>query len=244
VRLTGCPVGAISQIVVLGRKFFFFSGATIWAALLCQAQQPQAATLPPQVEIEHNLVNVGMIYPPPVQEIRYATLCNFTGEVLYPFPAAFVHKDVAAALQKVQEELKAEGLCLKIFDGYRPLSVQKKMWARVPDERFVSEPGKSRGKHTRGTAVDVTLVDRMGNELKMPSVYDDFSNKAHRYSTEWSVEERRNSLKLESVMKKHNFIPFRFEWWHFDYAGWENYPPLDVSFEALGQGVRTTVPVW
>jgi D-ala-D-ala dipeptidase len=145
VRLTGCPVGAISQIVVLGRKFFFFSGATIWAALLCQAQQPQAATLPPQVEIEHNLVNVGMIYPPPVQEIRYSTLCNFTGEVLYPFPAAFVHKDVAAALQKVQEELKAEGLCLKIFDGYRPLSVQKKMWARVPDERFVSEPGKSRG---------------------------------------------------------------------------------------------------
>ena len=44
-------------------------------------------------------------------------------------------------------------------------------------------------------------------------------------------------------MKKHNFIPFPFEWWHFDYAGWENYPPLDISFESLGRGVRTTVPV-
>jgi zinc D-Ala-D-Ala dipeptidase len=213
------------------------------AAILCHAQQLQPTALPAQAEIEHNLVNVGMIYPPLVQEIRYATLCNFTGEVLYTFPTAFVHRDVAAALQKVQEELKIDGLCLKIFDGYRPLSVQKKMWALVPDERYVSEPGRSKGKHTRGTAVDVTLVDRTGNELKMPTAYDDLSDKAHRYSTKWTVEERRNSLKLESMMKKHNFIPFAYEWWHFDYAGWENYPPLDISFEALGQGVRTAVPV-
>jgi zinc D-Ala-D-Ala dipeptidase len=241
--LNRLPVRAISPPPAWRLKSLCFSVWSMWAILLCHAQQPQVAALPPQAEIEHNLVNVGMIYPPLLQEIRYATLCNFTGEVLYPFPTTFVHRDVAAALQKVQEELKSEGLCLKIFDGYRPFSVQKKMWALVPDERYVSEPNKSKGKHTRGTAVDVTLVDRMGNELKMPTVYDDFSDKAHRYSTKWTVEERRNSLKLESIMKKHNFIPFPFEWWHFDYSGWENYPPLDIGFEALGKGVQTAVPL-
>ena len=62
------------------------------------------------------------------------------------------------------------------------------------------------------------------------------------FPRKWTDEERRNSLKLEAVMKKHKFIPFPFEWWHFDYTGWENYPPLDISFESLGRGVRTAVP--
>ena len=169
--------------------------------------------------LEHNLVNVTTIYPPLLHEIRYATACNFTGQVLYPFPAAFVHRDVAAALQRVQQDLRKEGLCLKIFDGYRPGSIQFKMWELVRDERYVSDPTESKGKHTRGTAVDVTLVDGMGNELVMPTSYDDFSDKAHRFSAKWTKEERTNSLKLEAVMKKHGFIPFAFEWWHYDYVG-------------------------
>ncbi len=132
------------------------------------------------------------------------------------FPPPLCTGTWPAALQKVQDELKTQGLCLKILDGYRPVSVQTKMWEIVRDERYVSDPNKSKGKHTRGTAVDVTLVDRMGNELQMPTGYDDFSGKAHRFSTKWTDEERRNSLKLEAVMKKHKFIPFPFEWWHFD----------------------------
>jgi zinc D-Ala-D-Ala dipeptidase len=216
-----------------------------WIAYPSQAQETQVfdGSTPLPELIEHNLVNVGTIYPPLLQEIRYATTCNFTGNVLYPFPTAFVHRHVAAALQKVQEDLSKEGLALKIFDGYRPMSVQVKMWELVPDERYVSDPTKSRGKHTRGTAVDVTLVDRMGNELKMPTTFDDFSSKAHRFSAEWTNEERANSLKLEAVMKKHGFIPFPFEWWHYDYAGWEDYPPLDISFESLTRGVKTAVRI-
>jgi D-alanyl-D-alanine dipeptidase len=210
-----------------------------WIVFLCNAQQPEELAVPVPAETEHNLVNTRVIFPPLLQEIRYATMCNFTGQILYPFPATFVHKDVAAALQKVQEELRREGLCLKIFDGYRPISVQRKMWMSVADERYISDPKKSKGKHTRGTAVDVTLVDQMGNELKMPSAFDDFSGKAHRLSSSWTAEERKNSLKLEAVMKKHNFIPFPFEWWHFDYSGWERYPALDISFESLSHPAQT-----
>ncbi|HEY5811767.1 MAG TPA: M15 family metallopeptidase [Terrimicrobiaceae bacterium] len=209
---------------------------------LARGQPSQVSPLPsssPPAIVEHNLVNVGMIYPPLLQEIRYATTCNFTGQVLYPFPTAYVHRDVAAAVQRVQEELRKEGLCLKIFDGYRPISVQSKMWSHLPDERYVSDPGGSGGKHTRGTAVDVTLVDRLGNELTMPTAYDDFSDKAHRFSRQWTKEERANSLKLEAIMKKHGFIPFPFEWWHYDFVGWENYPPLDITFESLGRRIKT-----
>jgi len=194
-------------------------------------------------EIAHGLVRAQTIYPPPLEEVRYASTHNFTGHVLYPFPAVFLHKDAAAALQKVQEELAPQGLGLKIYDGYRPLSVQARMWEIVPDERYVSDPLKSRGKHTRGTAVDVTLVDPMGNELRMPTTYDEFTDKAHRTSDKWTGEERSNCLKLETAMKKHGFIPFEYEWWHFDLAGWEKYPPLDISFEELARGVPATKPV-
>jgi len=210
-----------------------------WLAF-AQEATPSPAAQP--MAVEHNLVNVGMIYPALLQEIRYATTYNFTGRTLYPFPTAFVHRDVATALQKVQEELGWEGLGLKIYDGYRPISVQAKMWSLVPDERYVSDPGKSKGKHTRGTAVDVTLVDRIGNDLKMPTAYDDFTEKAHRFSKKWSALERKNSLKLEAVMKKHGFTPFPYEWWHYDYKDWEKYPPLDITFEELGKGVKTAVP--
>jgi D-alanyl-D-alanine dipeptidase len=214
-------------------------------ASFSRAQTPQDLNVTPEAPprsstpLEHNLVNVATIYPPLLHEIRYATACNFTGQVLYPFPAAFVHRDVAAALQRVQQDLRKEGLCLKIFDGYRPGSIQFKMWELIRDERYVSDPTDSKGKHTRGTAVDVTLVDRMGNELAMPTRYDDFSDKAHRFSAKWTKEEQTNSLKLEAVMKKHGFIPFAFEWWHYDYVGWENYPPLDVSFESLARGGKS-----
>lgn len=211
----------------------------LWGRVLTAQEAPPA--VPPAL-IEHNLVNVGMIYPPLLQEIRYATTYNFTNRVLYPFPTAFVHQDVAAALQKVQEELSWDGLGLKIYDGYRPLSVQARMWELVKDPRYVSDPSRSRGKHTRGTAVDVTLVDARGNELRMPTGYDDFTEKAHRFSTKWSKEERTNSLKLEAVMKKHGFQPFPYEWWHFDFRDWEKYPPLDISFEDLGRGVKTAAP--
>lgn len=211
--------------------------------LLCLLLGSMGIFAADQPEISHGLVRAESIYPPPLEEVRYATTYNFTGHVLYPFPAVFLHRDAAAALQKVQEELAAEGLGLKIFDGYRPISVQAKMWQILPDERYVSDPVKSKGKHTRGTAVDVTLIDHLGNELRMPTPYDDFTEKAHRTSDKWSGEERANSLKLEAVMKKHGFTPFPFEWWHYDLADWQSYPPLDISFEDLARGVTTAKPV-
>lgn len=229
-------------------KIWWAISAVFFATQLWAQEPPPANPSPtpsttPAGTVEHHLVSVARIYPPLLQEIRYATTYNFTGKVLYPYPAVFIHKDVAAALEKIQAELLLEGYGLKIYDGYRPLAVQGKMWELVPDERYVSDPGKSKGKHTRGTAVDVTLVDHMGNELKMPTGYDDFTEKAHRFSKNWNTLEKKNSDKLEAIMKKYGFEAFPYEWWHFDFQGWEKYPPLNISYEDLNRGVTTTVPV-
>lgn len=193
--------------------------------------------------ITHDLADVATIQPPPLEEIRYATRYNFTGEKLYPFPAAFVHRDTAAALAKVQADLAKDGLGLKIWDGYRPLSVQRKMWDLVRDERYVSNPAVNRGRHTRGTAVDVTLVDKLGNELAMPTPFDDFTEAAHRDSKTMTPTQRANLEKLATVMARHGFEPYPFEWWHYDLRGWKNYPVLDVPFEALARGEKSPSPV-
>jgi zinc D-Ala-D-Ala dipeptidase len=202
-----------------------------------------AATSLRAAPIAHHLVSVATIQPPLLEEIRYATRHNFTGETLYPISAAFVQRATAAALARVQDDLAKEGLGLKIYDGYRPLSVQQKMWDLIRDERYVSNPAKNHGRHTRGTAVDVTLVDKLGNELAMPTPFDDFTEAAHRDSKTMSHRQRANMEKLQDVMTRHGFDPFPFEWWHFDLRDWKKYPVLNVSFEDLARGETTTEAV-
>lgn len=181
------------------------------------------------------LVPLETVQPPCLAEVRYATRHNFTGRVLYPLPRVFLHRDAARALTRVQRDLQKRGLGLKVWDAYRPLSVQWKMWNLIRDERYVSNPAKNKGRHTRGTAVDVTLVDKLGRELPMPSDFDDFSERAHRDYQGGTAEQRRNRQLLEKVMRRHGFIGYPTEWWHFDLANWEDYPALDLSIADLAR---------
>lgn len=123
-----------------------------------------------------------------------------------------------------------------IMNGYRPLSVQQIMWDEIQDERYVSNPAKNKGCHTRGTAVDLTLVDSHGNELEMPTEFDDFTEKAHSNYPVISETIFKNRALLAEIMRKHHFQPTTTEWWHFDFEGWHNdikFPPLDVDFEQI-----------
>ena len=185
-----------------------------------------------------DLVPLESVQPPCLPEVRYATRHNFTGTVLYPIPRVFLHRDTARALARVQRDLQKRGLGLKVWDAYRPLSVQWKMWKLIRDERYVSNPAKSQGRHTRGTAVDVTLIDKLGRELPMPSDFDDFSERAHRDYQGGTADQRRNRQILEDVMTKHGFIGYPTEWWHFDLKGWVKYPVLDISPGQLAHAFR------
>lgn len=179
-----------------------------------------------------DLVELVEVIPNVLLDIRYATDNNFTGEVVYPVARCFLVRDAAMALRDVQSDLKPLGYRLKVFDGYRPLSVQWKFWEILPDPDFVADP-RSGSRHNRGYAVDLTLVDLDGNEVAMPTDYDDFTERAHRDYLALPAEAIGHREVLEEVMVRHGFIAFPTEWWHFDYQGYEDKPNLDIPLEAL-----------
>jgi D-alanyl-D-alanine dipeptidase len=177
-------------------------------------------------ESKQRLVDVEMFIPEIRVELKYATKDNFTNEIVYDFDRCYLLEEAAIRLREVQRELESQGLGLKIWDGLRPTSAQWKFWELMPDERYVSDPRKG-GKHTRGTSVDVTIVNKDGEELPMPSSFDDFSEKAHRDYLGASPDEIRNRELLQSVMERNGFKGLPTQHWHFDLIGWENYPPID-----------------
>lgn len=165
-------------------------------------------------------------------DIRYATPDNFVKETLYPEARCLLRRETAEKLKRVQDALEKRALGLKLFDGYRPLAVQKKMWDKFPVEGYVANPAKG-SNHNRGAAVDLTLTDAAGKELPMPSAYDEFSERAHRDFAGGTEEERNNRKVLEEAMQAEGFIGLRSEWWHFDDADAKKYPVLDLPFSSV-----------
>lgn len=179
------------------------------------------------------LVNIEKVNPNIKLDIRYATAQNFTGQQFYTMAKCYLDKDVAKALNHAQQELEKQGLGLKIWDGYRPLAAQWKAWEILPDPKYVSDPRKG-GRHTRGTAVDVTLISLAdGKELEMPTEFDNFTTKAHSDYDDLSDQAKKNRQLLKNVMNKYGFEGIHSEWWHFDYQGWRDYEPMDIAFEDL-----------
>ncbi len=183
----------------------------------------------PQHGAPQEIVDLREIDSSLVLDIRYATDNNFTGTVLYPVAAAKLRRVAAESLAAVQRELRSRGLGLKIFDGYRPLSIQKKLWEVVADPRYVADPKKG-SKHNRGAAVDLTIIDSTGAELEMPTGYDDFTEKASHDNMDHTPAAIRNRAMLKEIMERHGFIAIRSEWWHYDFRGWESFDILDEPF--------------
>ncbi|OYW70501.1 MAG: hypothetical protein B7Z37_30520, partial [Verrucomicrobia bacterium 12-59-8] len=184
------------------------------------------------------LVEIGGKADGLVIDLRYTTADNYFKTAFYPRHAqALLRPATAAKLAKVQAELKSQGLGLKIWDAYRPLSVQRAMWKALPDARFVADPSKG-GRHNRGAAVDATLVDAKGVELQMPTAHDDFSEKAAAHFNLVPPAVFKNREKLQQVMTNHGFALFDSEWWHFDDVDWKQYEALDVPLDPLSAAQR------
>lgn len=149
-------------------------------------------------------------------DMRYATDNNFVGHLIYDCERCFLRPDAASALAKINSELRADGLEVKLFDCYRPLSVQWELWEEVPNPNYVADPRKG-SMHNRGQAIDVTLVDiETGKELDMGTDFDFFGQRAyHSFTPNLSKEIQENREKLKSTMMKYGFQPIRTEWWHY-----------------------------
>lgn len=196
---------------------------------------PDAATYErlAQLQPAKRLVDLEAFIPGITIDIRYATSNNFMHQQLYPIAKAYLRLPAATALRDVQNELARDNLGLKIFDAYRPYAITVKMWEPVKDPDFVADPSKG-SRHNRGAAVDLTLVDlRTGEELPMPSAYDEFTDRARRSFAGAPPEVIANRVRLEETMKRHGFEPLPSEWWHFDYAGWREFELMDVPLESL-----------
>jgi len=149
-----------------------------------------------------------------ILDLRYATANNFVEEQMYECGRCFLRPAVAKAVVAVHHRLQKLGLGLKLYDCYRPRPIQWKLWEKVPDPRYVSNPRKG-SMHNRGAAVDLTLVDSTGRELPMGTPYDFFGREAHPAYQDLPDSILHNRLLLSQLMKAHGFKPIRTEWWHF-----------------------------
>ncbi len=162
--------------------------------------------------------------------IRYATADNFVDTILYPCAKCLLRYEVLKDLLKVQTEFKSMGYKMKVFDCYRPLSVQKLMWEKVPVVGLVANPATG-SRHNRGSAVDVSLTDFEGNEIDMGTVHDDLSRKSRTFYQGFSDTTFQNRMLLRTVMEKHHFKGINSEWWHFSHDCGTKYKVSDVQFD-------------
>ncbi len=183
-----------------------------------------------------------------VQEIRYYSTYNFIGDRIdgYEEPCAILTKEAARALKAVSNQMNVQGYRLKIFDAYRPASAVKHfvLWGIedtdirmkpyfYPDlekqELFSKGYIASRSSHSRGSTVDLTLLDmQTGKELDMGSPFDLFSERSHPDCRDVTDEQYANRMILQNVMVQNGFMPLDCEWWHFTL---KNEPFPDTYFE-------------
>lgn len=172
--------------------------------------------LKPKKSPHDGFVNIRSLSDDFVLDIKYATDDNFLQQSVYDCAECYLREATAKALADAQSEFMKMGYRIKVFDCYRPLSVQEKMWKIMPGTHYVANPAKG-SKHNKGAAVDLTLVDASGEELDMGTPYDFFGKEAHHTYTNLPKEVLKNRELLKSVMDKHNFRSIYSEWWHYEY---------------------------
>ena len=195
--------------------------------------------------------------PAIVQEIRYYSTYNFIGDRIdgYEEPCALITREAARALLSVSNEMIVQGYRLKIFDTYRPAGAVRHfvMWGIedldlrmkpyfYPDlqkqELFEKGYIASKSSHSRGSTVDLTLLDmKTGKELDMGSPFALFSEVSHPDSREVTPEQYENRMKLQSVMVRNGFEPIDCEWWHFTLKN-EPYPDTYFEFPVSGEYLK------
>ena len=151
-----------------------------------------------------------------IVDLKYSTKDNFTKNIIYDYKDAYLRYGTVKRLENVQNELKEMGLNLKIWDAFRTVKSQFVMWEVYPVDDYVADPYHGFSNHSRGNAIDLTLVDSLGNELEMPTAFDDFeAMEKYDYSALENEKKTKNAYLLKDVMVKWGFRPSTSEWWHF-----------------------------
>ena len=158
-------------------------------------------------------------------EIRlaYATADNLTGHPVYARPLCYLHRDAAAALRRAVAFARRLDLRLRIFDAFRPTEAQWRLWNARPDPTFLADPRRG-SPHSRGVAIDLTLIDRQGAPLDMGTPFDEFSDRAHHDNDAVPVIVQRNRYILLGLMSAAGWDFYMKEWWHYQLFNARGYP--------------------
>jgi len=155
-------------------------------------------------------------YIPSIQiDLRYAAADNFTNHVIYEFTDGYLRYGTILKLQKVQAELMDLGYSLVVWDAFRPVSAQFRLWEIMPNSNYVANPNTGYSTHSRGNTVDVSMVALNGEFCEMPTEFDDFSAKADRNYSDIPEQAVYHASLLERIMEKHGFEGYAKEWWHY-----------------------------
>ena len=156
-------------------------------------------------------------------ELAYASAENFTGKPVYGRAGCYLHEAAAEKLARASTLAAKLGLGLKIFDAFRPAEAQWVLWDHTPDPDFLADPRKG-SPHSRGVAVDLTLVDGKGKELEMGTAFDDFTPLSHHANTRIPLPAQQNRFTLLGLMSAAGWDFYSKEWWHYQLFNSRDYP--------------------
>lgn len=166
-------------------------------------------------------------------DIAYAGTGNFTGRPVYRRAACFLNPEAAQLLRRTVDLAAGLGLRLKLFDGFRPSEAQWALWKHTPDPDFLADPRRG-SPHSRGAAIDLTLVDGSGAELDMGTAFDAFTPLSHHGRTDLPAAAQQNRALLLGLMTAAGWDFYRNEWWHYQLFQPRRFPLLSDSAAGTG----------
>ncbi len=186
------------------------------------------------VMVKNALVDLRLHLPGAQYELLFATDRNVIGEPLYPRAIPLIQKDTLPKLQKAFETFLYDGYILKIYDAYRPYSVQKRLYAVVKNSHWIANPDTTASNHNRGCAVDISLIDAAtGVELDFPTPMHTFAAESARTSPTWTEEQRKNVDYMTGVMDTCGFNHIESEGWHFSDKNSSKFMTTDMNLGRL-----------
>ncbi|WP_394775388.1 M15 family metallopeptidase [Flavobacterium sp.] len=195
-------------------KTFLFIGAFF---ILAHANaQNEVYSSPVKQEIaDTTFVNLKDYSNDFIYDMKYATEDNFLKAKVYDCAECMLRYKTVQALIKANKDFIKKGFKIKLYDCYRPLAIQQKMWEIVSNPKYVADPKKG-SIHNRGGAVDISIVDINGKEVDMGTPFDFFGIRASHNYTMLSNDVKSNRKYLKSIMIKNGFNSFDSEWWHYN----------------------------
>jgi D-alanyl-D-alanine dipeptidase len=161
--------------------------------------------------------------------IMYATASNFTGKAVYSRPGCYLLNAAEIHLRRAIDLARIQGWRFHIFDAFRPSEAQFKLWNHTPDPEFLTDP-KRGSPHSRGVAIDLTLLDaQTGEALNMGTSFDAFTPLSHHGNTEISATAQENRYRLLGLMTAAGWDCYLKEWWHYQLFDSRSYDVLHDS---------------